>query len=158
MMKALTIHQPYAGLVALGHKPEENRGRRPPQSIIGVRSAIHAGLVTDLLPDGLWTGPLPDLCAVTGAVVGTGVVCGWVEVNEWTDGPYIADYYGVSGAEAIKHMRSKWRIRGHRVLWIYRDCIPLPSPVPCPGQQMLGWTLPPGVEAAVRGQLSRGAA
>ena len=42
-MKALTIWQPWATLIAGGAKPYEFRGWRPPRSIIGQRIAIHAG-------------------------------------------------------------------------------------------------------------------
>ena len=41
-MKAITLWQPYASLVAAGAKPFEFRGWHPPRSIIGQRIAIHA--------------------------------------------------------------------------------------------------------------------
>ena len=41
-MKALTLHQPWASLVAAGAKPFEFRGWRPPVAMIGQRIAIHA--------------------------------------------------------------------------------------------------------------------
>ena len=42
-MKALTIWQPWASLIAMGAKPYEFRGWKPPKSLIGQRLAIHAG-------------------------------------------------------------------------------------------------------------------
>ncbi len=42
-MKALTVWQPWASLIAIGAKPYEFRGWRPPTSLIGQRIAIHAG-------------------------------------------------------------------------------------------------------------------
>lgn len=42
-MKALTIWQPWATLIAIGAKPYEFRGWVPPKSIRGQRIAIHAG-------------------------------------------------------------------------------------------------------------------
>lgn len=42
-MKALTIWQPWASLIAIGAKPYEFRGWKPPRAIIGQRIAIHAG-------------------------------------------------------------------------------------------------------------------
>ena len=42
-MKALTVWQPWASLIAAGHKPYEFRGWRAPKWIIGQRIAIHAG-------------------------------------------------------------------------------------------------------------------
>lgn len=42
-MKALTVWQPWATLIALGVKPYEFRGWSAPRSLIGKRLAIHAG-------------------------------------------------------------------------------------------------------------------
>ncbi|RXT29335.1 hypothetical protein B5P46_11680 [Rhizobium leguminosarum] len=42
MMKALTIWQPWATLIAIGAKPYEFRGWKPPGWLIGKRLAIHA--------------------------------------------------------------------------------------------------------------------
>ncbi|MCL2452068.1 MAG: hypothetical protein FWD08_00210 [Alphaproteobacteria bacterium] len=42
-MKAITLWQPWASLVAIGAKPYEFRGWAPPRAIIGQRIAIHAG-------------------------------------------------------------------------------------------------------------------
>jgi len=42
-MKALTVWQPWASLIAEGLKPYEFRAWRPPASIVGQRIAIHAG-------------------------------------------------------------------------------------------------------------------
>ena len=42
-MKALTLHQPWATLIADGVKAIETRSWRPPEALIGHRIAIHAG-------------------------------------------------------------------------------------------------------------------
>lgn len=42
-MKALTVWQPWASLIALGHKPYEFRGWPAPARLVGQRIAIHAG-------------------------------------------------------------------------------------------------------------------
>ena len=42
-MKALTLWQPWASLIADGHKPFETRHWPPPPSLIGRQMAIHAG-------------------------------------------------------------------------------------------------------------------
>lgn len=42
-MKALTLHQPHATLMALGKKPWETRSWKAPASLIGKPLAIHAG-------------------------------------------------------------------------------------------------------------------
>ena len=43
-MRAITLYQPWASLIAEGYKRNETRGRRPPEAAIGERLAIHAGL------------------------------------------------------------------------------------------------------------------
>ncbi len=41
-MKALTLWQPWASLIALGVKPFEFRGWKPPAKAVGTRIAVHA--------------------------------------------------------------------------------------------------------------------
>lgn len=43
-MKALTVWQPWATLIAIGAKPYEFRSWSPPRWLIGQRIAIHAGV------------------------------------------------------------------------------------------------------------------
>ncbi|RAI39092.1 hypothetical protein [Rhodoplanes roseus] len=70
VMKALTVWQPWASLIAILAKPYEFRGRRPPPALIGQRIAIHAGArkprpaeVKDLI-DRLETGGGTPPCLV----------------------------------------------------------------------------------------------
>ena len=56
-MKALTLHQPWASLVALGVKTIETRSWPAPASLIGQPLAIHAGLTKADWRDPVW-GPL----------------------------------------------------------------------------------------------------
>lgn len=42
-LKALTVWQPWANLIAAGHKPYEFRSWKPPAKMVGQRIAIHAG-------------------------------------------------------------------------------------------------------------------
>ena len=53
-MKALTLHQPWASLIAEGHKTIETRSWRPPKDLIGQTIAIHAGKKLVRLKDPLW--------------------------------------------------------------------------------------------------------
>ena len=46
-MKALTLHQPWASLIADGRKTIETRSWAPPRTLIGERIAIHASLKVD---------------------------------------------------------------------------------------------------------------
>ncbi len=41
-MRALTLHQPWASLIALGHKTTETRSWPAPKMLVGSRIAIHA--------------------------------------------------------------------------------------------------------------------
>ena len=74
-MKALTIWQPWASLIAIGAKPYEFRGWQAPRSVCGQRIAIHAGArkvqrqeVQDLLlrlgSDEAWTTALRPALAI----------------------------------------------------------------------------------------------
>ena len=47
-MKAITLHQPWASLIADGAKPFETRSWAPPAGLVGRRIAIHAGLRIDV--------------------------------------------------------------------------------------------------------------
>lgn len=51
-MKALTLHQPWATLIALRVKTIETRSWRAPESLIGQRIAIHAGRRVAYLEEG----------------------------------------------------------------------------------------------------------
>ncbi|HKS17099.1 MAG TPA: hypothetical protein VJU16_07285, partial [Planctomycetota bacterium] len=51
-MKALSLIEPWASLVALGHKKVETRSWCPPPSAIGKRIAIHASLSREAIKDG----------------------------------------------------------------------------------------------------------
>lgn len=97
-MKALTIHQPWAWLIAAGHKDIENRVWPAPCSLIGSTIVIHAGLTRDefgystarniLLSTGTFGMPEPEELAY-GAAIGTARIIGCVCESEspWFFGP-----------------------------------------------------------------------
>jgi len=125
-MKALTIRQPYAGLIACGVKTVEFRKRRV-VSMIGERFAVHAGKA----PSGwrlLATEPHSAVIAVA-----TLAECR-LPTEEDEDQPG-------SGAG----VQFTWA-------WVLSDVVALPEPVPCRGRQGW-WNLPPDVEAEVLRQL-----
>ena len=144
-MKALTIWQPYAGLIVAGAKPVENRTWAPPCKP-GTVIAIHAGSKRDveswehcfemrnIIPPDQWNrGETP-----------------W-PIN-FTSGPYSA----IIGVATLDEVRREprgddpWWVGP--VGWYLRDPVPI-VPVPCKGAQGL-WTLPVDVEAAVARALS----
>ena len=51
-MKAITLHQPWAALVACGAKNTETRSWHPPKNLLGQRLAIHAGKKSVKIPAG----------------------------------------------------------------------------------------------------------
>lgn len=71
-MRALTIRQPWAGLIALGVKDVENRTWRAPDDLIGGRFAIHAGRWDDdQRVDGLDVDTSHELAHTRGYVIAT---------------------------------------------------------------------------------------
>ena len=134
-MKAITLHQPWASLVAVGAKQIETRSWRPPMSLLGERFAIHAGqklisnpgsdfdkLVTKYLGDD-WQAVIPR-----GAVVATAVLKSRYPMTStnrliWPDGDE----------------RSFGDYRVGRWMWNLADVIPLDPPKTARGFQRL-WT------------------
>ena len=82
-MRAITLHQPWASLIAHGVKDIETRSWPPPQTMVGQRIAIHAGkrivgprslnLETQEAIEGLY-GPQWPKVIPAGAVVATAVL------------------------------------------------------------------------------------
>ncbi len=126
---ALTVHQPWAALIAAGRKTIENRSwdRR---SILGTRIAIHAGKMQD---DNIDLNEIPAAARKIarapqplGAIVCTAVVTGFVTSS---DSPW---FFGPIG-------------------WELADVRPW-EPIYCSGSQRL-WTLPPDVAAQLATEL-----
>lgn len=160
-MRALTLTQPWAGLVASGIKLVENRSR----SIIkredfGKPFAIHASReidehvyrrIREIAPDlhldeELTEEQLPAwyrLSRITSAVISVGT---------------IDTVVGVGGAGIYSPLsnhlpRDQGRWYFGPIGYVLRDVRALATPVPCRGS--LGfWTLPPGVELAVAVQIN----
>lgn len=97
MTKALTLHQPWAQLVAVGAKTIETRSWPAPKSMIGARLLIHAGKVLEPWTDekqalaqylfepdqpGVWKVPMvPPL--PRGAVVASCTLADCVPTEDW---------------------------------------------------------------------------
>ena len=95
-MPAITLHQPWASLIAVGLKTSETRSWAAPRKLWGKDLRIHAGkhiVPYESLPCGLVRdchdsfGPGPDgyLSLPRGAVVATARLKNCVQVFEWTD-------------------------------------------------------------------------
>lgn len=131
-MKALTIWQPWAACICHGDKRVENRGWRPPESIIGQAIAVHAGKMYDargeqeIIRLGLEIPPRRYRTAY-GAILGLATVkgvCRHLPEDPWFSGPFG---------------------------WLLDDVKPLEYPILCRGSQGL-WTVPPEIlESILKG-------
>ena len=141
-MKALTLHRPWAGLIAARVKDLENRNWPPPASLIGQRLAIHAGK--------RWDNE------------GAGWAWGLLERAGWSDHD-LGELFDACEPEGIVALvtvgapvtasASPWFIG--RYGWPMLDVVRLPEPIPCRGAQRL-WTVPDDVAARVLAQVARG--
>lgn len=161
-VRALTITQPWAGLIAGGIKLVENRSRSIiKREHVGKRFAIHAGRQIDesvyarifeIAPELDVDGFSPPWflasrrCSAVIAVATLDRV-----VLEWHDGS-IVDAHGMDGGPVVElGDQRRWFFGPFG--YVLRDVVPLISGVPCRGK--LGfWTLPAEVERAVLEQLS----
>ena len=132
-MKALTICQPYAEMIASGEKRIENRtwytGYRGPL-------AIHAGKSLGYLRLAdmkRW----PDM--VFGAIIAVGRLVACVPVNVWRDlhRPNHRDW---------KYAEGPW-------CWLLRDVRRLDRPIPCSGKLRL-WALSDGIAEQMPSELT----
>lgn len=166
MMRALTLTQPWAGLVASGIKLVENRPRRMiKREDFGKPFAIHASrhvdrdvfrriseIAPDIYPEVIERGDLPRwwmLGLETSAVIGVATIDrvldplahGILPDSEEARAPLPEDqrrwFFGPIG-------------------YVLRDVIALPEPVPCRGWQGF-WRLDAATEHKVRAQLQEAA-
>jgi hypothetical protein len=156
-MRAITLWQPYASLIAAGVKHYETRGWKPPQAMIGKRIAIHAALrdADDLLK-GAKRLPSEVVEVIGNALLSAGF--GEVEALEnWNRLPRgavvataIIDI--VHRAEDIRSTLSAEELAvgdwdDGRFGWLLRDVQQLTTPIPAKGfQRIWNWTPPEGFE------------
>lgn len=163
-MRALTLTQPWAGLVASGIKLIENRPRRMIKAEdFGERFAIHASreidelvykriaeMAPDVLPDfGKTVTPEPPwfrLSRITSAVIGVATI------DRVVTGDRVV-------ARAVCEADGRAAELGDQLRWFFgpigyvlRDVIALETPVPCRGFQGF-WTLPADVAVKVGEQI-----
>lgn len=146
--RAITVHQPWATLIAQGRKTLEARAR--PTSYRGPL-AIHAGLAVhegarEAVALCEEQGEIPRYTYPAGALV---AVVELVDCRPWRTGTLAdlcADLDAQEGAlfelpATLAEGREALRGKG-AWLWVLRDARPLPRPLPCRGQQGL-WAPPP---------------
>ncbi len=149
-MKALTLHQPWASLIAHGVKTVETRSWAPPRQLVGQRIAIHAG--RRVVRGGTSWGTRQAIADLYGpewwkeipveAVVCTALLVEVRRVTEHSGGvAYLAPSLGSD--------RSQVQIDPHgdfdpgRWLWFLRDVELVEPPSPAIGHQGLwNWETP----------------
>jgi hypothetical protein len=162
MMRALTLTQPWAGLVASGIKLIENRPRHMiKREDFGKPFAIHASreidervydLITERAPELVQMPGVPwwQLSRITSAVISIATIEQVFDPNA----------HGIGTAEpaATAPMpadQRRWFFGP--IGYLLRDVRALAKPVPCRGWQGF-WTLAPHLETLVREQLEGAAA
>jgi len=164
-MKALSLTQPWAGLVASGIKLVENR----PRKIIKVDDfgkpfAIHASREIDEKIYARIAHIAPELVVDATKSHEDGGVADWCRLSRITSSvigvaTVDRDLTGWSGAEILRYESDLRAKLGDQFRWFFgavgyvlRDVVALPTPIPCKGA--LGfWTLPDDVEQNIRAQL-----
>ena len=144
---AITLHQPWASLIALGVKTVETRSWPAPARLVGRRIAVHAGkrLVRrpgDAIERELrarwgeeWRVIIP-----TGAVVATAVLAGMgrVERADLPEGYAVHDpatEIGCAAGTGLTPIDPWGDFSCGRWLWFLDDVEALPEPVPAVGRQ-----------------------
>ncbi len=146
-MYAITLHQPWASLIALGLKTVETRSWPAPERLIGQTIAVHAAQrmarrpeapIEEALLAGVgsdWRRTIP-----TGAVLATARLTGLarVECVDLATGQAVHDGRTEVGyaADLGQTRIDPWGDFGPgRWLWFLADVRPLPEPVPAIGRQ-----------------------
>ena len=152
-MKALSLHEPWATLIAIGKKSIETRSWRPPDYLIGKRIAIHAAkrkpdhstlqaLMGDfeLLPRGYQRQPLtrcvfPNDLRPSGAIVATAVLKETHQVQQVLSKNKIYSESENIGRLILVDLYGDFS--PGRWLWILTDIEKVDPPIPAMGHQGL---------------------
>lgn len=161
-MRAISLTQPWCGLVAAGIKRIENRST----PIIAPRNfhepvGLHATreidetvykrleeIAPELVPYGQTKAAWAALSRITSAVIGIATPVRVIKATGWDE-----------KAERFTYSREDLDFIGDQARWlfgrygyVFENCAPIKSPVPTRGWQGL-WSMPRDVEAKVREQL-----
>lgn len=145
-LSALTLHRPWAWLIANGHKPVENRGWKPPGFMLGRHLAIHAGKTWDqeaseTVEEHLGVFVPPEREHVAGAIVAVVRVCAII----MRTGPALRSFEVVEG-NLPERFDPRWF--GADFGWVLDDVTAI-EPVAVRGAQGL-WPVRDPVLATVR--------
>lgn len=155
-MKAISLHQPWASLIACGTKTIETRSWKAHESVIGERIAIHAAKTRT----GRFAFNGCDLPAnfedlPFGCIVATAVLADCVQVNHIWRGNYETTSPSLGDEVSDSPMGLRFPVdrygdfdRG-RWLWILTGIERLDRPIATPGRQGF-WNLPPEITSRIR--------
>lgn len=140
-MRAITVRQPWASLIAEGNKEFETRGYRPRSVKVGERLAIHAGAsLADLHRVGSY--PFVKHCLPPtlplGRIIATAVLFDVVRCD-WDFRSPLSLFEEKAGD-----------FSDGRFAWQLTDVRPLSVPVPCRGALGL-WLVPDDIAARIEG-------
>lgn len=154
-MKALTLHQPYATLIAEGVKKSETRTWYAPPHLYGKRLAIHAakrpltGDDKELMTEAGLGHLIPRV--PRGKIVATAVLnaCFQVSSHRSVGSRVVLRIGQVMGSQLVNapYFEDPWGdYYPGRWIWELLNVQKLPLPLPSRGYQSL-WTVPPALEA-----------
>ena len=147
LMYAITLHQPWATLIALGVKTVETRSWPTPERMFGQTIAVHAGKRVVRRPGDRierelggrlgedWRRIIP-----TGAVVATATLAGMARVEhvDLTSSHAVHDgrtEIGCAAGRGRTHVDPWGDFSAGRWLWFLDDVEALPEPIPAVGHQ-----------------------
>ena len=153
-MRAITLHQPWASLIAGGYKTTETRGWPAPESLVGSRIAIHAAKRTSRPSE--WNAQVGDIASglefPLGAIVATARLDGCVrvlsggfaslEVKADPGRVWVVDRSGEERSDAYRmdsdpyggYSEGRW-------IWLLSGVRPVNPPIEARGRQGM-WKLP----------------
>lgn len=141
-MLGLTLHRPVDWAMARAGKDLENRGHRPPRTVLGTRIALHAGEKYNYEYFDWIKGVVGSDVVIPetrpGVIVATTLIVGWLCVGNDECRKAGLEVLA-SAAEFIELRNSKWFLGPYA--WVCRETIALPKPVRCKGAQGV-WTVP----------------
>ena len=146
-MKAITLHQPWAQLIADGEKTIETRSWAPPPSLVGELLAVHAGKTRCKLEALLGDAPVTAVRAryleslkpyPLGCVLAVVRLTGFMQVEAISGYPLLfASGFDNQGQRRFVDVDPWGDFSPGRYLWFLELVERLPEPVPAAGRQRL---------------------
>lgn len=162
MMKAMTLYEPWATMMAIGAKKNETRGQRTAHR---GEIAIHAGLNKSGCSDKATAATLEafkrrgiEPTFSFGYIVAVLEIFAVLSVER----TFVEEYFDEAEREnLIKNGQvglndEEWQFGNYdegRFFYRTRNVRRLKTPIKAKGMQCIGWTVPPDIEAKVREQL-----